>query len=154
MKKTFFCLFQNFLQSRDREKERKEGRHSDTTRKNSCLYQEKDRHFANYRSGTLFYCHHRRNKCPERSKNHIRKKDEKERKKTIKSGLKTRLERFKNQKFSYPGEGDTPSPGPHPPRPGPTGLGAYTRPFGPCWCPPLENFPLRHWLVLKLTPQC
>ena len=40
------------------------------------------------------------------SKNHIRKKDEKERKKSIKSGLKTRLERFKNQKFSYPGEGD------------------------------------------------
>ena len=35
------------------------------------------------------------------SKNHIRKKDEKERKKSIKSGLKTRLERFKNQKFSY-----------------------------------------------------
>ena len=25
------------------------------------------------------------------------------------------LERFKNKKFSYPGEGDTPSPGPHPP---------------------------------------
>ena len=58
------------------------------------------------------------------------------RKKSIKSGLKTRLERFKNQKFSYPGEGDTPSPGPHPPRRGPTGLGAYTRPFGPRWCPP------------------
>ena len=34
--------------------------------------------------------------------------------KSLKSGLKTRLE-VKNQKFSYPGEGDTPSPGPHPP---------------------------------------
>ena len=34
-----------------------------------------------------------------------------------------RLERFKNQKFSYPGEGDTHSPGPHPPRIlGPSGL--------------------------------
>ena len=84
------------------------------------------------------------------SKNHIRKKDEKERKKSIKSGLKTRLERFKNQKFSYPGEGDTPSPGPHPTRRGPTGLGAYTRPFGPRWCPPLENFPLRHWMQYTL----
>ena len=63
------------------------------------------------------------NKCPERSKNHIRKKDEKERKKSIKSGLKTRLERFKNQKFSNPGEGDTPSPGPNPLHRGPTGLG-------------------------------
>ena len=52
-------------------------------------------------------------------------KDEKERKKSIKSGLKTRLERFKNQKFSYP-----------------TGLGAYTRPFGPRWCPPPGKFPV------------
>ena len=25
------------------------------------------------------------------------------------------LERFQNQKFSYPGEGDTPSPGPYTP---------------------------------------
>ena len=32
------------------------------------------------------------------------------------------LERFKNQKFSFPGEGDTPSPGPFPPcRQGPKG---------------------------------
>ena len=31
------------------------------------------------------------------------------------------LERFKNQKFSYPGEGDTPSPGPYPPQPQPFG---------------------------------
>ena len=43
------------------------------------------------------------------SKKSIKKE---KRKKSIKSGLKTRLERFKNQKFSYPGEGDTP----HPPR--------------------------------------
>ena len=74
------------------------------------------------------------------SKKSIKKE---KRKKSIKSGLKTRLKRFKNKKFSYPGEGDTPSPGPHPPRRGPTGLGADTRPFGPRWCPPLENFPLR-----------
>ena len=33
--------------------------------------------------------------------------------KSLKSDLKMRLERFKNRKFSYPGEGDTPSPGPH-----------------------------------------
>ena len=32
------------------------------------------------------------------------------------------LERFENQKFSFPGEGDTPSPGPFPPcRQGPKG---------------------------------
>ena len=32
------------------------------------------------------------------------------------------LERFQNQKFSYPGEGDTPSPAPYPPhRQGPKG---------------------------------
>ena len=42
-------------------------------------------------------------------------------KKLSKSGLKMRLGRFKNQKFSYPGEGDTPSPGPHPPQPRPCG---------------------------------
>ena len=42
--------------------------------------------------------------------------------KALKSGLKLHLERFKNQKFSYPGKGDTPSPGPHPPQP---------RPYGP-----------------------
>ena len=29
------------------------------------------------------------------------------------------LERFKNQKFSHPGEQDTPSPGPYPPAPSP-----------------------------------
>ena len=52
----------------------------------------------------------------------VRKKDKKERRKSLKSGLKTGLERFKNQKFSCPGEGDTPSPGPHPPQP---------RPYGP-----------------------
>ena len=34
--------------------------------------------------------------------------------KSLKSGLKSRLERLKNRKFSYPGEGDTPSPGPYP----------------------------------------
>ena len=34
--------------------------------------------------------------------------------KSLKSGLKTRLE-VKNQKCSYPGEWDTSSPGPHPP---------------------------------------
>ena len=33
-----------------------------------------------------------------------------------------RLERFKIQKFSNPGKGDTPFPGPYPPQP---------RPFGP-----------------------
>ena len=33
-----------------------------------------------------------------------------------------RLGRFKIQKFSYPGKGDTPFPGPYPPQP---------RPFGP-----------------------
>ena len=43
-------------------------------------------------------------------------------KKSLKSGLKTGLERFENQTFSYPGEGDTASPGPHPPQP---------RPYGP-----------------------
>ena len=42
--------------------------------------------------------------------------------KNVKSGLKTCLERFKILKFSFPGEGDTPSPGPYPPHP---------RPFGP-----------------------
>ena len=31
------------------------------------------------------------------------------------------LERFKIQKFSYPGKGDTPSPGPYPPTQGPKG---------------------------------
>ena len=32
----------------------------------------------------------------------------------LKIGLKMHIKRFKNQKFSYPGEGDTPSPGSHP----------------------------------------
>ena len=50
--------------------------------------------------------------------------------KLLKSGLKTRLERFKNQKFSYPGEGDAPSLDPIFRSLGPSGLGAYNRPFG------------------------
>ena len=32
----------------------------------------------------------------------------------LKSGLKMHLEKFKNEKFSYPGKVDTLSPGPHP----------------------------------------
>ena len=46
--------------------------------------------------------------------------------KSIKSGLKTRLARFKNRKFSYPGEGASPIPRSL----GPLGLGAHDRPFG------------------------
>ena len=38
-----------------------------------------------------------------------------------KSGLKMRLERFKIQKFSYPGKEETPFPGPYPPQPLPFG---------------------------------
>ena len=44
--------------------------------------------------------------------------------KSLKSGLKTRLGRFKNRKFSYPGY-------PNPRSLGPSGLGAYNRLFGP-----------------------
>ena len=52
--------------------------------------------------------------------------------KNLKSGLKTHLEKFKNQKFSQPGEGDTLSPGPIPlgvPRLGLTGLDTAQRPY-------------------------
>ena len=37
--------------------------------------------------------------------------------KALKSGLKLRLKRFKNQKIPYPGKGNTPSPGPPPQQP-------------------------------------
>ena len=39
--------------------------------------------------------------------------------KALKSCLKLLLEKFNNQEFSYPGKGDTSSPGPHPPKPWP-----------------------------------
>ena len=51
----------------------------------------------------------------------VSKKMRKKGKKIVKSGLKTGLERFENQKFSYPGEGDTRPFGPHPQQPWPFG---------------------------------
>ena len=56
--------------------------------------------------------------------------------KLLKSGLKTRLERLKNWKFSYP-EGDTPSPGPEILRPAP---------------PPWKTLWLRPCLWLSFLP--
>ena len=71
-----------------------------------------------------------------------------------KSGLKMRLERFKSQKFSYPGEGDTPSPGPHPPQPRPCGprrvssaLRASLK-VAAATCPPKFQVP-SHFFILR-----
>ena len=65
-----------------------------------------------------------------------------------------RLERFKNQKFSYPGEGDTPSPGPHPPQPRPCGprrvssaLRASLK-VAAATCPPKFQVP-SHFFILR-----
>ena len=45
--------------------------------------------------------------------------------KALKSGLKLRLKRFKNQKISFPGKGDALSPGPLPNSLGSSGLSKY-----------------------------
>ena len=59
-----------------------------------------------------------------------------------------RLERFKIQKFSNPGKGDTPFPGPYPPQPRPFGPRRVQphprpRPFGPrrILAPPWPRWP-------------
>ena len=78
----------------------------------------------------------------------------KRREKIVKSGLKRHLERFKNQKFSYPGEGDNPCPGPHPPQPrlcGPRRVSSALRALlkvAAATCPPKFQVP-SHFFILR-----
>ena len=68
-----------------------------------------------------------------------------------------RLERFKIQKFSNPGKGDTPFPGPYPPQPRPFGPRRVQphpkpRPFGPrrILAPPWQKASCAYAYISKL----
>ena len=67
-----------------------------------------------------------------------------------------RLEKFKIQRISYPGKGNTPFPGPYPPRPWPFGpLRVSSSPsLGPSGIGEFQPPPLvKSWLHLCTAPQ-